>query len=289
MDWANTIIQGILLGGHYALNALGLTLIFGIMRLVNIAHGDFATLAAFFAVAMVQAVGINPLLSLVLVVPLMFGAGYFLQRALLNNTMAKGILPPLLVTFGLSIIIQNLLLEIFSADSRGLNAGWVETASINLGTELAIGWFPLIAFLTAVGVIAALQLLFARTMLGRVFRATSDNQRIARLMGINNRHVYGLAMGLALAIVAVAGVYLAIRTTITPASGPDRLLFAFEVVIIGGLGSLWGTLAGGVILGIAQTVGAKFSPGWGLLAGHLVFLAVLAFRPTGLFMKMREQ
>jgi branched-chain amino acid transport system permease protein len=203
--------------------------------------------------------------------------------------MAKGILPPLLVTFGLSIIIQNLLLEIFSADSRGLEAGWVETASINLGAGLAIGWFPLIVFLTAVGVIAALQLLFARTMLGRVFRATSDDQRIARLMGINSRHVYGLAMGLALAVVAVAGVFLGVRTTFTPASGPDRLLLAFEVVIIGGLGSLWGTLAGGAILGVAQTVGAKLAPGWGLLAGHLVFLAVLAFRPTGLFMKMRDQ
>jgi len=281
--WIDTILQGLLLGGLYALFAAGLSLSFGVMRLVNIAHGDFIVLAAFVALVIVQASGVNPLLAMLAVVPVMALVGYLLQRGILNFTLGKDILPPLLVTFGLSIIIQNLLLVGFSADTRKLSAGPVETASIKLGGGLAIGWYPLIVFLAAIAVIAALQLLFARTMLGRAFRATSDDQEAAQLMGIDNRRIYGLAMALAMAIVAVAGVFLAIRTTFTPTIGPDRLLFAFEAVIIGGLGSLWGTLAGGMLLGVAQTIGFKLDPGYGLLAGHLVFLCVLVFRPTGLF------
>jgi len=286
--WVDTVIQGLLLGGLYALFATGLSLIFGVMRIVNLAHGDLSILAAFLAVVAVESLGLDPFVALVLVAPLMAALGYFLQTLVLNRLLGQGILPPILVTFGLSIIIQNGLLEIFSADSRRLNPGGIETASVALGGQLAIGWLPLITLGVAVAILVGLQGLIGRLSVGRAFRATSDDQETAELMGIDNRRLYGLAMALSLGIVAVAGVFLGIRTTFTFASGPDRLLFAFEAVIIGGLGSLWGTLVGGAVLGVAQTVGAKLSPGWGILTGHLVFLAVLLLRPQGLFAKARR-
>jgi branched-chain amino acid transport system permease protein len=190
------------------------------------------------------------------------------------------------VTFGLSIIIQNGLLEIFTADSVKLNAGAIEIESIPVGGGLAVGTLPLIQFVLAIAVIAGLQWLFYRTALGRAFRATSDDQPVAQLMGLNNAHVFGLAMALSLAIVAVAGVLLAIRANFDPSIGPARLIFGFEAVIMGGLGSMWGTLFGGIILGVAQTIGAQLDPGWNLLAGHIAFLIVLAFKPEGLFPKV---
>ena len=288
MAWLDTVVQGILLGGLYALFATGLSLIFGVMRLVNLAHGDFSILAAFLAVVVVRALDLNPLLALVLVAPAMAVFGYGLQRLVLNRLLGRGILPAVLVTFGFSVIIQNGLLQTFSADSQRLNPGGIETASLALGGGLAVGWFSLLTFATAVVLLLALQLLIGRSAIGRAFRASSDDGETAELMGIDNPRLYGLAMALSLAIVAIAGIFLGIRTTFTFASGPDRLLFAFEAVIIGGLGSLWGTLVGGVILGVAQTVGAKLSPGWGVLTGHLVFLAVLLLRPSGLFAKSRR-
>jgi branched-chain amino acid transport system permease protein len=281
--WLDTVVQGVLLGGLYALFASGLSLIFGVMRLVNLAHGDLSILAAYLAIVVVRATGLNPFLALGLVAPAMFGLGYLLQRGVLNAVLGRGLLPPLLITFGVSVIVQNLLLETFSADSQRLNPGGIETASIAIGDRLAIGWFPLITFATAVVALAGLHVIIGRTGVGRAFRATSDDQEAAQLMGIDDRRLYALAMALSLGIVAVAGVFLGIRTTFGPSSGPDRLLFAFEAVVIGGIGSLWGTLVGGMILGVAQTVGAKFSPGWGVLTGHLVFLGVLVFRPAGLF------
>ena len=286
--WVDTVLQGLLLGGLYALFATGLSLIFGVMRIVNLAHGDLSILAAFLAVVVVEALGWNPFLGLILVAPLMAGLGYGLQRLVLNRLLGQGILPPILVTFGFSIIIQNGLLETFSADSRRLNPGGIETASLSLGGGLAVGWFPLITLGVAVLILVGLQLVIGRTSVGRAFRAASDDQETAELMGIDNRRLYGLAMALSLGIVAVAGVFLGIRTTFAFGSGPDRLLFAFEAVIIGGLGSLWGTLVGGAVLGVAQTVGAKISPGWGILTGHLVFLAVLLLRPQGLFTRARR-
>ena len=289
MEWLDAIVQGVLLGGLYALFATGLSLIFGVMRLVNIAHGDLIVLAAFLGLAMVNGTGVHPLLSLIVTVPVMAAIGYALQRGILNFTLGRDILPPLLVTFGLSIIIQNVLLEVFSADTQRLKAGKLETASIAIGEQIAIGWFPLIVFLSALGVIAGLQLVLFRTRLGTAFRATSDDHETAALMGIDNRHVFGLAMALALAVVALAGTFMAIRTNFSPAIGPARLLYAFEAVIIGGLGSLWGTLAGGVILGVAQAIGAKFHPGGQILAGHVAFLIVLVLRPNGLFPRTRDR
>jgi branched-chain amino acid transport system permease protein len=287
--WLDTIVQGLLLGGLYALFATGLSLIFGVMRIVNLAHGDFSILAAFLAVVIVDALALHWLVALALVVPLMALLGYLLQRLVLNRLLGRGILPPILVTFGLSIIIQNALLETFSADSRRLNPGGIDTASLALGGGLAVGWFSLITLLVAVLVLIGLQVFIGRTRRGRAFRATADDQATAALMGIDDRGLYALAMALSLGIVAVAGVFLGVRTTFAFSSGPDRLLFAFEAVIIGGLGSLWGTLVGGAILGVAQTVGAKLSPGWGILTGHLVFLAVLLVRPQGLFAPQRRR
>ncbi|HSK37081.1 MAG TPA: branched-chain amino acid ABC transporter permease [Actinomycetota bacterium] len=283
MTWVNVVVQGLLLGGLYALFATGLSLMFGVMRLVNLAHGDLSIVAAFLALAIVDGTGVNPLWTLLVVVPLMLGAGYLLQRGLLNFTLrGADPLPPVLVTFGLSVILQNLLLELFSADAQGLDAGRVENVSIRVSDRLAVGWFPLLTLVTAVAVLVGLQLLLSRTQLGRAFRATADDPEAATLVGLDPRHVFAMATAIALATVAVAGLFLGVRTTFTPSIGPTRLIFAFEAVIIGGLGSIWGTLAGGLVLGVAQALGSQLSPGWGVLAGHLVFLAVLAFRPTGL-------
>ena len=287
MDWLNSIVQGVLVGGLYAMFAAGLSLIFGVMRLVNIAHGDFVVLAAYLALVVTQALGLGPLASLIVIAPLMALIGYGLQRWLLNRTLGDDLLPPLLVTFGLSVIIQNGLLEVFSPDSRKLQAGAIETATIPLTPDLSIGVLPLLQFVVAVAMIGALQALFYRTSWGRAFRATSDDQSTVQLVGVDNRHVFGLAMGLCLAVVAVAGVFLAVRANFDPSMGPARLIFGFEAVIIGGLGNLWGTLAGGVVLGVAQAIGAKIDPGWQLLAGHLAFLVVLAVRPEGFFPRVQ--
>jgi branched-chain amino acid transport system permease protein len=217
------------------------------------------------------------------VVPIMSAVGYALQRGLLALTLERGVLPPLLVTFGCSIIIQNALLEIFSADDRRLEIGRLSTSSITIAGQLAIGWYPLIVFVVGVLAIALLQLVFSRTALGRAFRATAEDQETVRLMGIDNRHTYALAVASAFGIIGLAGVFLGIRTTFSPDIGPGRLLVAFETVVIGGLGSLWGTLVGGVILGVAHTIGGKIDPAYRELTGHLVFLFVLLVRPEGLF------
>jgi len=286
MDWLNVALQGILLGGLYALFATGLALVFGVMRMVNLAHGDLGILAAFLTLFLVQSIGLGVLWSALICIAVMFVIGYLLQRGLLNFTLGTDDTRPIVVTFGLSIIIQNGLMLWFSADSQGLNAGRIENISIRINEQVSIGWYPLIVFLIAIVVIGALQLFLTNTKLGRAFRATSDDQEAASLMGINNRHIYSLAMAIALAIVAVAGVLMAIRTTFDPSQGPFRLIFAFEAVIMGGMGSIWGTLLGGVILGLAQTLGSQaFGVAWGTLVGHLVFLAVLAFRPSGFFAK----
>ncbi len=287
IEWTGVIVQGVLLGGLYALFAAGLSLIFGVMRLVNIAHGDLIILAAYMGLTTTVMLGVHPFLALLIVMPVMAGLGYVLQRGILNQTLGDDILPPLLVTFGLSVIIQNALLETYTADPRKLDGGGIEVASIDMG-GLAIGVLPLMTFLIAVAVIAGLQFIFYRTALGRGFRAVSDNQDIAQLMGLNKAHVFGLAMALALAVVAIAGILLGMRTSFDPAIGGGRLIFGFEAVIIGGLGNLWGTLAGGVILGVAQTIGAKIDPGFQILAGHIAFLIVLAVRPNGLLPRVEH-
>ena len=283
MDWVNAVLQGILLGGLYALFAAGLSLIFGVMRLVNIAHGDLIILSAFIGLTVTEALGSSPFISLAFVMVFMALLGYSLQRTLLNRTIGSDILPPLLVTFGLSIIIQNVLLEIYTADSQKLNAGSIETQSIQIFGEINLGVLPCIMFVTSIFIIGGLQYIFYRTPLGRAFRATSDNPEIAQIMGLNKSHIFGMAMALSLTVVAVAGIFLGIRTSFDPSIGPGRLIFGFEAVIIGGLGNLWGTLIGGILLGVSQSIGAQINPGWQLLAGHIMFLIVLAVRPKGFF------
>ncbi|MDB5524709.1 MAG: putative permease component of transporter, partial [Rhizobium sp.] len=271
-----------LLGGLYALFAAGLSLIFGIMRLVNLAHGDLIVLAAFAILALASWFGIDPFLAVLLAMPAMFAVGFALQRLLLNRTLGRDLLPPLLVTFGLSIVIQNGLLEGFTADSRRISAGALETASVPLGPVTA-GIMPILTFASAIVVIVALNQLIYRTSIGRAFRATSDDPVTAGLMGIRPQRIFAMATGLAMVVVTIAALYLGTRANFDPAAGPARLIYAFEAVIIGGLGSLWGTLAGGIILGVAQTIGAAVSPEWQILTGHLAFLLVLLFRPRGLF------
>jgi branched-chain amino acid transport system permease protein len=283
VEWVDAVIQGLMLGGLYTLLAIGLSLAYGVMRLVNIAHGDFIVLAAYLALLVVTWLGIHPFAAIPAVVVLMFAIGYLLQRGLLNRTLGPDILPPLLVTFGLSIVIRNLLRELFSADTRALKIGDLEMASLHLGDKIAVGWLPLIIFCTAIVLTLGLELLFSRTDLGMAFRATSDDQPTARLMGINDRHVYALALAVSFGVVAIGGVFMGIGTGFSPDYGPAFLLYAFEAVVIGGLGSFWGTLAGGAILGVAQGIGSRIDPGWGILLGHLVFLTALLVRPTGLF------
>jgi branched-chain amino acid transport system permease protein len=282
MSWVNAVVQGILLGGLYALVAAGLSLVFGVMRIVNLAHGVLAIGAAYLALLLGDHLGWNPFLALLLVVPVMAAVGYVLQRGLLDRALRGGELAPLLVTFGLAVVLQNLLLEGFSADSERLDVGALGTASIRIADGLSIGWFPLLAAVVGVLIIAGLGQFLARTRTGRAMRATSDDQEAARLMGIDNRRLYALATAIALGTVAVAGVFLGARTTFDPGAGATTLIFAFEAVVIGGLGSLWGTLLGGVVLGVAQNLGAAIDPAYGVLAGHLVFLAILAGRPRGL-------
>jgi branched-chain amino acid transport system permease protein len=285
VSWLNAVVQGVLLGGMYALFATGLSLAFGVMRLVNLAHGQFALLAAFLGVSVTDATGWNPLLVLVAVVPAMAVIGYVLQRGVLNFSLTGDPLTAILVTFGLAVVVENGILEYYTADSRGLDAGRIETSSIRLTDDIAVGWFRLIILLAAVAILAGLAVFLKRSQLGRAFRAVSDDADTARLLGIDTRHLFAVAMAIALATVGVAGVFLGVQTTFTPSDGNALLLFAFEAVIIGGLGSLWGTLAGGIVLGVAQTIGAQIEPGWSILIGHLVFLAVLVVRPSGLFGK----
>jgi branched-chain amino acid transport system permease protein len=287
MGGFDTVIEGVLLGGVYALIALGLSLIFGIMRLVNLAHGDLILLAAYLVLSVTTTLGVPLIASTLLIVVVMFAAGYALQRLVLERVLGDDILPPLLVTFGLSIVIQNGLLLAYGADSRRLQAGAFESSSIALAPGLSIGLAPLTALITAIVAVALMQLIFYRTALGRAFRATADNPQIAQLMGIDERSVYAIAVGISLAVSVIAAITFGIRANFDPSIGPARLLFAFEAVIIGGLGSLWGTLAGGIVLGLAQAIGARIDPEWQILAGHITFLAVLMVRPRGLFPSRR--
>jgi branched-chain amino acid transport system permease protein len=283
------LVQGTLLGGLYALFAAGLSLVFGVMRLVNLAHGDIIVLASFLILVVGQSLGLNLAMAAALAIAIMFGSGFALQVGLLNRVLGRDILPPVLTTFGLSIIIQNGLLQGFSADTRRLAAPEVETASFPLGAGLAVGLVPLLTFASAILVILSLNALVFRTSVGRAFRAISDDPVTAQLMGIDYRRLFGIATGLAFAIATIAALCLGIRTNFDPSIGPSRLIFGFEAVIIGGLGSLWGTLAGGIALGIAQTGGAAISPGWQILSGHLVFLMILAMRPRGLFPRAQDK
>lgn len=285
MQWLNAIIQGILLGGLYALLAAGLSLMFGVMRIVNLAHGVLAVLAAYVGLVFVQSLGVPPFVAIFIVVPIMGLVGYALQWGLFNRALERGGLAPLLVAFGLAVVLTQLLQEIFTADTRTIQIGSLATDSIKISDDISIGVFPLLTFIVGVSVIVAMQIFLSKAPLGRAMRATSDDVETVKLMGIDNRQVYALSTALAIATVGLAGMFLGMRTQFSPTFGDAILIFAFEAVIIGGLGSLWGTLAGGLVLGVAQAVGAQINPSYGILIGNLVFLAILAFRPSGLLPK----
>lgn len=283
MDWIETIVNGLLLGGLYGLFGLGLALVFGVMRVVNLAHGEFIVLAAYAGTTLAaMAPGVPPLLWVLPVAVAAFGVGYALQALLVNRAVRTGDpLTPLLLTFGLAVVLRNLMVETFGTDPRALDGGQFTRAGVDL-FGLRIGIFPLAALAIAAVMFFALQWLLTRTEWGRIVRATSDNFRIVRLMGVEPNRVYNTVMGLALAFTAVAGMLLALRTSFTPYSGVERLLIAFEVVILGGLGSFWGAFAGGMALGVAQLLGQKIDSNAGSLYAHLLFFVVLILRPTGL-------
>lgn len=287
----NMLLQGILLGGLYALFAMGLSLMFGVMRLTNIAHGDLITLAAFGAISLLSTFGLQgpaaPWIAMASLLPVAFAAGYALQRLLLNHTLSKDPLPSLVVTFGISIVIQNVLTEIYSADPRAIPSGGLSSQSLQLHSDLSIGVLPAIIFLVAVAIAFLMQWLFAHTAIGRAFRATSDDDDTARLMGVESRHVYALATAVAFLLIALAGALQGMRTTVSPTDGPALLIFAFEAVIIGGMGSFWGTFVGGIVLGLTQVIGFRIDPGWGIWFGHIAFLIMLLIKPQGLFPKTR--
>ncbi len=285
MNWVNAVVAGILLGGLYALFATGLSLAFGVMRFVNLAHGDLATFAAFMVFSLTRTKDMGVLLALAIVLPGAFVVGYALQRLVFDRVIGVDPAFQIVATFGLAIIVENVLLEKYTADTRGIDLGSFSTKSIKITDQLSIGWLPLVTLLCGVGVLGGLALFLKRTRTGRAFRATSDDPRAAQLMGIDNRRIYAVALAIALVTVALAGVLDGARRTFDPFTGPVQLIYAFEAVIIGGLGSLWGTLAGGITLGVAQRLGAEISPQWGDIVGHVVFIAVLASRPTGMFGK----
>jgi branched-chain amino acid transport system permease protein len=278
MSWVNAVVQGLLLGGLYALFACGLSLMFGVMRIINLAHGDIAVLGAFLVWEVAFTYHVSPFVALLPVLPIMMVFGYVLQRTVLARSLRGGPLIPLLTTFGLSIVIQNGLLQTYSPDVRslGARAGTISTKSWVINSQIAVPYIGLLVLALAVVVLGGLQLTLRRTPFGREMRATALDPDTASLVGIPAWSVYAKATAIALATATLAGAFLAIRSTFQPSSGPTQLIFAFEAVVIGGLGSLWGTLGGGIVLGIAQTIGANIDPRYSILAGHLVFLAVLA-------------
>jgi branched-chain amino acid transport system permease protein len=290
VTWVNAIIHGIFLGGLYALLATGLALMFGVMRIINLAHGSLALLGAYMAYVLTTHLGISPYLALVPILPTFYVLGWLLQRTLLDRSLRAGVLVPLLTTFGLLIIIGNLLLEVFSPDVHSLDPGRIGTVSWKVSSSLSISAFDALVLGVAVLVLGVLQLFLSRTQMGREVRATAEDRDTAELVGVDSRAVYARATAIAVATAALAGVFFAMRTTFDPSSGPTQLIYAFEAVVIGGLGSLWGTLVGGIVLGVAQTVGAQIDPQYFALFGHLVFLVVLVGRAlveTGTFAGLR--
>lgn len=282
---AQTICNGILLGGLYAVVGIGMAMIFGIMRLTNLAHGDLMVLASYLSMVVISVLGlsINPLIALVFVIPMMFFVGFMVQSFLVNRVLGKGMEPPLLVTFGLSIILQNALLMIFTPDARTLTSA-LTTMNIRITDYLSIPVIYLMDFIVGAIVILALSQFFHRTYPGRAIRAASDDEDVAKLVGISTKRIYGYAMGIAMVTAAIAGVLVGMTFTFYPHTGTQYLITAFGVVVIGGLGSMVGTLVAGMILGLAQLIGAQFlGTGFQLLSGYIVLLLVLALRPQGIF------
>jgi branched-chain amino acid transport system permease protein len=280
LDLAQTLIQGVLLGGYYAIIAAGLGLMFGVVRFINLAHGDMTVLGAMLTLFAVEVLGLPVIVAIVLVLPVMAVFGWFAQRFLFERSLAGGFLTPILVTIGLGAALQNGMFALFGSDTRSLGAdiGSLSWASWFLPGGIILGELPVIIFVTAVAVLGALHLVLTRSRLGRAIRATATDPEAAELCGVDARRVHRAAAAIAVALAALGGVFLAMRAQVTPYSGPAQLIFAFEAVVIGGIGSLWGTLLGGIILGLSQALGGMVSTQFSLLTGHFVFLAVLFWR-----------
>jgi branched-chain amino acid transport system permease protein len=285
VDLKGPIMNGLLLGGLYGIVGIGMSMIFGIVRVVNLAHGDLIILASYLSFVTLSIFNVSPLLTLILVIPAMFLIGFIIQYYLVNRVLGQGMNPPLLVAFGLSIILQNLLLLIFTPDARALLTS-ISIATLPIGSFINIPVVYLVDFIGSLLTIFLLSRFFNKTYLGKAIRAASDDEGAAQLMGINTKRIYAWAMAIAGGTAAIAGVLVGMTFTFYPHTGPDYLIIAFGVVIIGGLGSLMGTFLGGLILGLAQILGAHFlGPGFQLLSGYIILLIVLAFKPTGLFAK----
>ncbi len=284
-DLKGPIMNGLLLGGLYGIVGIGMSMMFGIVRVVNLAHGDLIILAAYLSFVTLSFFHVSPLLTLVVVVPVMCVIGFAIQYYLLNRVVGKDMNPPLLVAFGLSIILQNLLLLFFTPDARTLMTS-LSIATIPVGSFLNIPVVYLVDFVGSLVTILVLSRFFVTTYLGKAIRAASDDEGAAQLMGINTKIIYAWALAIAAGTAAVAGVMVGMTFTFYPHTGPEYLIVAFGVVIIGGLGSVFGTFMGGLILGLAQIVGAHFlGPGFQLLSGYIILLIILTFKPTGLFVK----
>ena len=284
MAWVNAIIQGILTGGLYALFACGLSLMFGVMKVVNLAHGDLAILGGYIALGVIAVTHVPVLWSVVIVVPIMAALGYVMQRTMIQASLDRSVLTTLLVTFGLSVVIENGLLQFVNADSHSLGVGnSIITKSFSIGSQIQIAYLLVLIFAVAVAVLLGLQYFLSSSRYGRMIRAVADDREAAQLSGVDYRHVFGIAAAIAFGTVALAGIAYGMYSQFAPTTGTDTiLLFAFAAVVIGGLGSLWGTLLGGVVLGVAQQIGAQINISYEVLAGYLVLLAVLVFRPQGL-------
>ncbi len=276
----DSLIQGILLGGYYAVIACGLSFMFSVMRIINLAHGSLAVAAAYGLWLLADRFGVSPIAGLAIVLPVMAAIGWALQRFILERSARGSALLPILTTFGLSIIIDNLLFQHFGADTRSLAPflGDLSYDSWELPGEIYVGKLSVIMMVAAVAILGGLQLFLSRFALGRAIRATAEDPDTAGLVGIDARKINAVATAIAMVTVGIAGAFLAMRATFDPYSGGPQLLFAFEAAVIGGAGSLWGTLAGGIVLGLAQSLGAQLHPQGFLIGGHLVFLLVLFAR-----------
>jgi branched-chain amino acid transport system permease protein len=294
IDIINGLLTGTFIGGYYAMLAIGLALSFGVMRLVNLAHGEFLIVGAYISAAILQVLKIPPFFVLIIVVPVMFAIGYALQRILLNRVSVQamerrgmsanfGLMAPILVTFGLGIAISHLLLSIFASDAKSIPNS-LAFSSIRLTEDLSVSLLKFIFFLMAIVLLVMLQLFLKSTNLGRAIRAASDNPTYAALMGVHTDHIFSVALGLSLAIGGVAGFMIGMTRTFQPFDGPQFILIAFGVVIIGGMNSIPGTLVGGIVLGITQVLaGTYFGPSAQLVAGYMLVLFILSFRREGLF------
>lgn len=276
----DAIIQGILLGGYYAILAAGLSLMLGVTRFLNLAHGDLAILGAYVVLFFVTTLHMPVGWAILLMLPIMAAVGWMLQTWLFARTMRGGFLLPLLTAFGLGAVIQNGLYGAFSSDAQSLGnfIGKLAWSSWKLPFHITVGKLPGYTLLAAIIILVSLQLLLSFTKFGRAMRATSIDQEAAELSGVDAKSIQRAAVAIAVMLAGIAGTALAMRSLINPYAGPPQLIFAFEAVVIGGIGSLWGTLVGGIVLGVAQSLGAKISPQMFQLAGHVVFLAVLQWR-----------